>query len=320
MSPARRWSSAPHQLATGFWGNDEATAVAAVVEGIDRGIAWFDTAPLYGAGRASAASAPRSLARADADVVVSTKVGRPVVIGDGGPETAFDYSASGTRRSLEDSLTRLGRDHVDIVHVHDPDDHLDVALDECSPRSPTCAPRGRWGGVGRHDGVRDGLRVLAEAGPDLVMIANRLTLLDRDALDELAPACAAAGVPLVAAAPFDSGSLACAPVPGSWFDSPRRCGSAAPGPGDGSRQCDDAGVSLHAAALQYPLRHGADHSGGRRDGVGGRGRRKRRPGRRANPRRPVDRPRGDLTTDRVPTGWVTRPGPSDQLVPSGCGG
>ena len=55
------------------------------------------------------------------------------MIGDGGAEAGFDYSASGTRRSLEDSLTRLGHDRVDIVHVHDPDDHLDVALDECFP-------------------------------------------------------------------------------------------------------------------------------------------------------------------------------------------
>ena len=72
-------------LATGFWGNDEATAVAAAVEGIDRGIAWFDTAPLYGAGESERRLGAALAARAGADVVVSTKVGRPVVIGDSGP-------------------------------------------------------------------------------------------------------------------------------------------------------------------------------------------------------------------------------------------
>lgn len=242
-------------LATGFWGNDEATAVAAAVEGIDRGIAWFDTAPLYGAGESERRLGAALAARADADVVVSTKVGRPVVIGDGGAEAGFDYSASGTRRSLEDSLTRLGRDHVDIAHVHDPDDHLDVALDECFPTLADLRAEGVIGAVSVGTMVcATALRVLAEAEPDLVMIANRLTLLDRSALDELAPACAAAGVPLVAAAPFNSGLLA-RTVPGSWFDYAPADAALLGRAQAMSARCDEAGVSLRAAALQYPLRH-----------------------------------------------------------------
>ena len=242
-------------LATGFWGNDEATAVAAAVEGIDRGIAWFDTAPLYGAGESERRLGAALAARAGADVVVSTKVGRPVVIGDGGAEAGFDYSASGTRRSLEDSLTRLGRDHVDIVHVHDPDDHLDVGPRRVLPRPRRPARRGDdRGGVGRHDGVRDGpagaRRSRARPGDD------------RQPADAPRPQRARrAGSGVRRGGRPTRGGRAVqqrvARPPGAGLVvrlRPRRRGVAAPGPGDGAR-CDDAGVSLRAAALQYPLRH-----------------------------------------------------------------
>ena len=141
------------------------------------------------------------------------------------------------------------------MHVHDPDDHLDVALDECFPALADLRAEGMVGAVSVGTMVcATALRVLAEAGPDLVMIANRLTLLDRSALDELAPACAAAGVPLVAAAPFNSGLLA-RPVPGSWFDYAPADPTLLRRAQAMDARCDDAGVSLRAAALQYPLRH-----------------------------------------------------------------
>ena len=55
---------------------------------------------------------------------MATKVGRTLVDGPDGRDVVFDFSAEATRRQLDASLARLGRDRVDIVHVHDPDDHL----------------------------------------------------------------------------------------------------------------------------------------------------------------------------------------------------
>ncbi len=242
-------------LASAFWGNDEATAVAAAAEGVAAGLRWFDTAPLYGAGEAEERLGAALRAHRADGVAVSTKVGRRVVAGADGADVVFDYSRDGTRRSLHDSLARLGLERVDVVHVHDPDDHLDVALGECFPALVELRDEGVVGAVSVGTMVcATALRVLAEAQPDLVMIANRLTLLDHSALDELVPACRASGTPLVAAAPFNSGLLA-RPVDGSWFDYAPADASLVRRAHAMAGRCEEAGVSLRAAALQYPLRH-----------------------------------------------------------------
>ena len=169
----------------------------------------------------------------------------------------FDFSADGVRRSLDASLERLGLDRVDIVHVHDPDDHAEEALAGAFP-----ALR-RW----RDDGVVAKIgagmnqsallaRFVREADVDCVLLAGRYTLLDRSALDDLLPLCEATGVEVIAAGVFNSGLLA-DPRPGAPFDY-------APAPAElveRARQlaaiCARYGVPLTAAALQFPARHPA---------------------------------------------------------------
>src|SRR5262245_17330251 len=137
--------SAPLALGCAPIGNmfdivDDDEAIAMITAAYDAGIRLFDTAPLYGHGLserrlgAALATLPRDA------VTVSTKVGRVLVPDDasGPPESIFtgvppvhpefDFSADGVRRSLDASLERLGVDRVDIVHVHDPDDHIEEAL------------------------------------------------------------------------------------------------------------------------------------------------------------------------------------------------
>ena len=50
-------------------------------------------------------------------------------VGTGPCGLVFDYSADGVRRSIEESLERLGLDRIDIVFIHDPDDHWEAAID-----------------------------------------------------------------------------------------------------------------------------------------------------------------------------------------------
>ncbi|MCW2910689.1 MAG: putative oxidoreductase [Actinomycetia bacterium] len=251
----------------------DADTVTAVDQAWAGGIRYFDTAPHYGLGLserrlgAVLRDRPREL------FVISTKVGRllepnPWPAGSdlaaGGfavPDTLrrrFDFSAGGVRRSLEASLERLGLDRMDLVYVHDPDDHVDEAVAGAIPELIRMREEGLVTAVGvGMNQWQAPLRMVRETGIDLVMLAGRWTLLDRSGqplLDE----CAARGVAVVAAAPFNSGLLARAwPPDGAYFD----YGPAAPEVLARARAlagvCERYGVSLPDAAVQFPLRHPA---------------------------------------------------------------
>ena len=254
-------------LASVFWGNDEATAVAAVRRACERGIRFFDTAPFYGLGeserrlgaglRAAAADGdgdgPDPLAAAGAGVVIATKAGRLLETGpDGSIEAVFDFGYDAARRSVESSLDRLGTDRVGIVHVHDPDDHLDEAL------AGTHRALADMRDQKMIDAVSVGTNAVATAAfflergdLDCMLVAGRYTLLDGSAAPLIA-ACADRGVVYLAAGVFNSGVLA-RPAEGAWYDY---------GPVSAERLeraraiesvCRRHGASLAAAALAFPL-------------------------------------------------------------------
>jgi D-threo-aldose 1-dehydrogenase len=249
-------------LATVFWGNDEATALATVEAALAAGIRWFDTAPLYGLGE-SEVRLGRALADVDpsvaAEVHVATKVGRLLAgpgaaTGDGERTIADDVSRDGTRRSLDGSLQRLGRSFVDVAHVHDPDDHVDDALRTCIPALRDLQAEGVVGAVSvGTNSAAVALRFVTADAVDQVMVAGRLTLLDRSALDELVGACGDRGIAIWAAGVFNSGVLA-RPGHGSWFD------YAPADPAVVARAKELAAtaarhhVDLKAAAMAFPLR------------------------------------------------------------------
>ncbi|MEV7340214.1 aldo/keto reductase [Streptomyces sp. NPDC093544] len=213
---------------------DENQALAAVDAAWDAGVRYYDTAPHYGLGLSERRLGAALAHRPRTEFTVSTKVGRllephPAPTGSdltaGGfavPDTLIrrpDYSRDGVLRSLEGSLSRLGLDRVDIVYVHDPDDHLDAALGQALPALSALRDQGVIGAVGvGMNAVAPLLRVVAEADVDAVMVAGRWTLVDRTARP-LLDACAERGVSVVAAAPFNSGLLSRpSPPDDAFFD------------------------------------------------------------------------------------------------------
>jgi D-threo-aldose 1-dehydrogenase len=251
----------------------DADAAAAADRAWAGGIRYFDTAPHYGLGLSEERLGAALRGRPRERFVLSTKVGRllepnPAPAGSdlaaGGfaiPDRLrrrFDYSPAGVRRSLETSLERLGLDRADVVYVHDPDEHVAEAISGAIPELIRMREEGLVGAVGvGMNQWRAPLRMIRETALDLVMLAGRWTLLDRSGqplLDE----CAARGVAVVAAAPFNSGLLARPwPAEGASFD----YGPARPAVLDRARAlarvCGQHGVPLPAAALQFPLRHPA---------------------------------------------------------------
>jgi D-threo-aldose 1-dehydrogenase len=246
----------------------EEQARATVDRAWERGVRYFDTAPLYGYGH-SEIRAGRALAeRPRESFVLSTKVGRLLrPTGGGGQEfwagvdrsmaTVFDFSAAGVATSLAESIDRLKLSQVDLVLLHDPDDHLPQALSEAAP----LLVRWREEGLVRAIGVgANSASVLADcidaADLDMVLLAGRYTLLDQSAAEHLLPLAREREVAVVAAGVFNSGVLA-DPKPGATYNY-------LPAPPEIIKRavrmkaiCARFGVPLHAAAIRFPLRHPA---------------------------------------------------------------
>lgn len=246
-------------------------ATGAVAAALEEGIRYLDTAPHYGLGLSE-----RRLGQAldgAAGVLVSSKVGRLLVAS---PETAdrldddgfvvpaatkrvWDFSRDGILRSVEQSLERLGTDRLDIAYLHDPDDHWETAATSGIAALVELREQGVVGAIGA--GMNQAA-MLAEfvrrTDVDVVMVAGRLTLLDHSALDELLPVAHERGVAVVAAAVYNSGLLSTSTVDSTaYYDYGRAPQAVIDRASRVAEICDRHGVSLPAAAIQYPLRHPA---------------------------------------------------------------
>ena len=234
-----------------------AAQVAAVVDAAwAQGIRYFDTAPRYGDGVSESLIGRALRGRPRAELVLSTKVGWRFTAG----RWVADFTADGIRRSLEQSMQRLGLDRIDIAYLHDPDDHREQALDEAYPALRELREQGVLRAIGL--GVNwPGLPAwfVQRADLDVVLLAGRYTVLDRSAEEEMLPLCLERGVAVVAAAVFNSGILV-DPSPGARFDyrpaEPEMLARAQ----RLQTICGRFGVELPAAALQFPMRHPAVRS------------------------------------------------------------
>ncbi|MFD8385423.1 aldo/keto reductase [Streptomyces sp. NPDC059679] len=199
-------------------------AYATVDAAWDAGIRYFDTAPHYGAGLAERRLGRALRTRARDSYVLSTKVGRllepPEPGRDGRPvhRRVWDFSAAGVRRSIEDSLSRLGLDRVDIVYLHDPDDHAERAFREGYPELERLRGEGVIGAIGAGMNQAGMLtRFVRDTDVDAVLCAGRYTLLDQRADAALLPAARERGTSVVIGGVYNSGVLA-DPRPGAMYD------------------------------------------------------------------------------------------------------
>jgi len=257
----------------------EDEALATVEAAWNNGIRYFDNAPFYGAGLAEIRMGQALKNKPRDQYVISTKVGRIVldeveqatrdngekgnVFANGRPNKVInDYSHDATLRSIEDSLTRLQTDRIDIVWVHD------VAQDFYGDEWLAKFEQARTGAFKALDRLRDegmikawGLGVnrveavellldLDGPQPDGSLLAGRYTLLDHDrALERLMPKVAERGLGIVVGGPYSSGAL----VGGPNFEyapaKPEILGKVAAI----KTIADRYGISMKAAGLQFAL-------------------------------------------------------------------
>jgi D-threo-aldose 1-dehydrogenase len=174
-------------------------------------------------------------------------------------EAYFDFSYDGVRRSVEASLERLGIDHVDMLFIHDPDEHHDEAISGAYRALDRLRADGavRAIGVGMNQSAMLA-RFAREAQFDCFLLAGRYTLLNQTGLDDLLPAAQERGMRVNIGGVFNSGLLA-DPRPGVAFDYHAVGGDSEPLRRALAMKavCDRYDVPLAAAALQFPLAHPA---------------------------------------------------------------
>jgi D-threo-aldose 1-dehydrogenase len=235
------------------------------------GVRYFDTAPHYGLGLSERRLGAFLATKPRDEYVVSTKVGRLIVpnpAGAGTLDTAndfhvpadrrreWDFTADGIRRSLHESLERLGLDRVDVLFLHDPEKHdLDAADRLAYPALVALREEGLVDAVGVGSmSVAALARAARTPELDVLMIAGRLTLAEQPVAGDVLDACHANGIGIVAAGVFNSGLLAgAAPSAASRYE----YGQTPPELLEKVRQiadvCERFGVDLPTAALHYPF-------------------------------------------------------------------
>src|SRR5262247_4521854 len=237
----------------------ESEAVSLIRRSLALGLNLLDTGPMYGVGHSERRYGQALQGIPRDRYVLSTKVGRVLRSDPDGKTTwAFDFSREGARASFESSMERLDLDRIDIVFVHDPDDHYQAALSGAFPLLQELRAAGRIRAIGA--GMNQWQMELAfarEGYSNCFLLAGRYTLLDQTALPEFLPYCVEHQISIVAGGPYNSGILAVGPRDGATFN----YRAAAPEMMEKAARiaavCERHGVPLRAAALQFILAHPA---------------------------------------------------------------
>jgi D-threo-aldose 1-dehydrogenase len=246
----------------------DANAEATIERAWSLGVRYFDTAPLYGFGLAERRLGNFLRQQKRDSFAISTKVGRLLRSAAAAAEDAhykgtpaerpqFDFSYDGVMRSVDESLCRLGLDRVDVLLVHDPDDHYDDAVSGAWSALQRLRGDGTVKAIGAGMNQADMLARFAEAVPvDCFLLAGRYTLLDQGALTTLFPVCRAKSIGILLGGIYNSGILA-NPRAGAKFNYADADAALVTRAMELEALCRKHGTDLKAAAVQFCMAHPA---------------------------------------------------------------
>ncbi|WP_343561406.1 aldo/keto reductase [Sphingobacterium sp.] len=260
-------------LGNGFQQNSDLECLQAVEAAWNAGIRLFDTSPWYGLGISERRMGLFLKDQPRDSFTLSTKVGRILEPKEGFTmeqllwkgkmnfSYRYDYSAAGVRKSVEDSLQRLGVSSIDVVYIHDlsPDNgdmkdtyasYFEQAAKGAMPELTKMRQEGiikGWGlGVNTIEPI---LQTLDVADPDIFLSACQYSLIKHDDdLNKVFPKIAERGLSIVVGAPLCAGFL-------SGKDRYLYDGKFPAGVKEKlnalQRVADDHAVDLRTAALQF---------------------------------------------------------------------
>lgn len=209
---------------------------------LDAGIDFFDVSPYYGNAEEVLGRALRGIPRDS--YTLGTKLGRY------GPRD-FDFSATRAKSSIEESLTKLGTDYLDIILCHDIEfvDRGPV-IEEAIPALRVAQTAGKVRNVGV-SGLPLSIfpEVLAQTDLDVILSYCHNSLND-DSLLDLLPELEERGVGVIGASPLSMGLLTDGEPP-VWHPAPPALKEAAT---RAAEHCRSKGKSLTQLALGYALR------------------------------------------------------------------
>ena len=251
-------------------------AYATIEAAWNAGVRYYDMAPWYGLGLAERRYGNFLHNKNRSEFVLSSKVGKLLKASKTAKnreffpfspspnDVVYDYTASGVRRSIEDSLQRLGIDSLDIAFVHDISsdnknlptpwqEQFEIARNGAFPELTRMREEGLikgWGiGVNTPEPI---MRLLEVADPDVCLLASQYSLIDhKNALDQLFPAARAKNVSFVIGSSLNAGFISGSPrynygkesylIPSAFLEKRTRLREVA----------SDHGVDLRTAALQF---------------------------------------------------------------------
>lgn len=254
-----------------FFDSTEEVATRCIRRAVELGINLFDTAPLYGAGK-SESRLGRGLSGVPRDsYVLATKVGFSLVPnGQGSKDVYFpfenppalrpivDLSYDAVLRSIDESLTRLSSDRIDIVHIHEPDDHFEEVMKGSYKALDRLRAEKAIHAISLGTNSAEAVVRFVRGGDfDCCLLAGRYSLIDQEALKEALPICEKRDVKIIFGAPYNSGILATGAIPGALFNYRPADEEIIAKVRAIEVVCGKYSVALKAAALQFPLAHPA---------------------------------------------------------------
>ena len=244
------------------------------------GFRYYDTAPHYGQGLSERRTGDMLRSLKGKDYILSTKVGRLLKTAGYTEERHcyqssmpfdihYDYSYDGVMRSFEDSIQRLGLDRIDILYMHDigkvthgsvNEHYFKIAMDGGYRAMSELRSQGLVSAIGLGVNEYQVCEEALEYGDwDCFLLAGRYTFLEQESLETFLPKCIERHCSIIVGGPYNSGIMASGVKGGNtpFYD----YGQA---PADVINRvecieniCLDFGVTLAAAALQFPLAHPA---------------------------------------------------------------